>query len=91
VRSCCILSLNCIKKSDFLTADRLLTTFCQEFQRLYGDMRCTCTMHLHLHVQQTMLDCGPPHASWCFACEHDNGSLGAYHTKNTAMNLELVF
>ena len=90
VRSCCILSLNCIKMSDLITADLLLKNFCQEFQRLYGDMRCTFNMYLHLHLQQTMLDFGPPHASWCFAFERYNGILGAYHTNNKAIEPQIM-
>ena len=50
VRSVCILSLYCIKENDLTTADLLLINFCQQFQRLYGDMSCTFNMHLHLHL-----------------------------------------
>lgn len=66
VRSCCILTSYCIRQSNLTTADLLLLQFCRDFCRLYGDISCTFNMHLHLHLKQTLLDFGPPHASWCF-------------------------
>lgn len=69
VRACSLLCCNCIRRSDILSADMFLEQFCRQCELLNDCTSCTFNMHLHMHLKQTFLDCGPPHASWCFAFE----------------------
>ena len=90
VRSCCILCSHSIKETDIISADLLLLQFCRKFKCLYGNMSCTFNMHLHVHIKQTLLDFGPPHASWCFPFERYNGILGSYHTNNRSIEPQIM-
>lgn len=80
VHACSILCHNFIKQCDAECADSFLHQFCQQYQRLYGNLSCTINMHLHLHLKKIFEDFGPPHTTWCYPFERFNGVLGAYHT-----------
>jgi len=90
VRSCTILCTYCIRRSDLTTADALLLQFCRQFERLYGRNSCTFNMHLHLHLIDTFLHFGPPHATWCYAFERFNGTLGSYYTNSKDIEPQIM-
>ena len=90
VRACNILSQRIIKLSDVRTADALLELFCKHVERLCGHEYCTPNMHMHLHLQQTILDFGPAHATWCFSFERYNGKLGSISTNKQSVENQFM-
>ena len=90
VRCCMIINSYCLKESDVTTAHLLLQEFCSQFEALYGQENCSFNMHLHLHLNKTLLDYGPAHASWCYAFERFNGLLGSYSTNNKDIELQIM-
>ena len=47
-------------------------------------------MHLCMHLKDCLLDYGPVHVIRCFAFERSSGLLGTYHTKNQAVEVQLM-
>ena len=90
VRACAILTQRILRISDVQTADSLLITFCKKVEEIYGSNYCTPNMHLHLHLKDTLLDFGPPHASWCFSFERYNGVLGSIPTNNKSIEIQFM-
>lgn len=90
MRACNILSQRIIKLSDVRTADALLELFCKQVERLCGREYCTPNMHLHIHLQQTILDFGPAHTTWCFGFERYNGKLGSISTNKHSVETQFM-
>ena len=90
MRACNILSQRIIKLSDVRTADALLEMFCKHVERLCGREYCTPNMHMHLHLQQTILDFGPAHSTWCFSFERYNGKLGSISTNKHSVDTQFM-
>ena len=90
VRACNILSQRIIKLSDVRIADALLELFCKEVESLCGREYCTPNMHMHLHLQQTILDFGPAHTTWCYGFERYNGKLGSISTNKHSVETQFM-
>ena len=88
VNACNILSHNCIKQCDIDWS--FFHQFCQQFQRLHGNLSCTINVHLHLHLKKVFEDFGPPHTTWCYPFERFNGVLGAYLTNKKQIETQLM-
>ena len=50
----CLITLQELDK-----ADMLLMEFCEMFEQLYVNEKCTINMHLYGHLKECMLDFGP--------------------------------
>ena len=48
-----------------------------------------CTF-IYMHLKDTLMDFGPPHASWCFAFERYNGVLGSFHTNKKEIEAQIM-
>ena len=68
--------------------DKFLLEFCEAFEKLYGQERCTPNMHLHCHIAECLHDYGPAHAIWCFSFECYNGILGRIPNNNKSLDVE---
>lgn len=63
---------------DVTIADEKILQFCQMFEELYGEEKCTPNMHLHTHIKECILDYGPFSAFWAFPFERFNGVLESF-------------
>ena len=90
VNACRILCSRIITTSDIRTAHGYLLLFCKKVETIYGKSVCTANMHLHLHLAECLQDYGPVHSIWCFPFERFNGVLGAYHTNNKSIEIQIM-
>ena len=90
VNACYLICRRIVTKDQVKEADALLNKFCLEFVKLYGQEHCNINMHLHLHLAEYIFDFGPVYAFWLFAFERMNGVLGAYHTNNRNISVQLA-
>ena len=90
MQSCVIISSYSIRESDTRSAHLFLGQFCHQFERLYGEASCTFNMHLHMHLNKTLLDFGPAHASWCYAFQRYNDILGSYFSNNRSIEPQIM-
>ena len=90
VKACHILCCRSISKKKIDEADTLLHEFCISFDQLYGKKYCTINIHLHGHLHECLKDYGPVYAFWLFSFERLNGVLGAFHTNNHDISLQLM-
>lgn len=89
VLACRILCCKVLKRSDIELADRLLLSFCQKFEELYGSAYITPNMHLHCHLKDCVLDYGPLYSFWLFSFERYNGLLGSFPNNNRTIERQL--
>ena len=75
---------------DLDRADKLLVSFCEDFESLFGSQECTINMHLHCHLKECIQDYGPPYAFWVYAFERCNGYLGQYPNNNKSIETQLM-
>ena len=75
---------------DLEKADKLLVSFCQDFESLFGSQECTINMHLHCHLRECIQDFGPPYAFWVYAFERCNGYLGQYPNNNKSIESQVI-
>ena len=90
VEACAILCKPTTRILDVGKAHSFLLQFCREFERLYGPGRVTPNMHLHTHLADCTLDYGPVYSFWLFSFERYNGTLGAYHTNNKSVEIQMM-
>ena len=90
VNACRLLCSRIITKSNVRTAHDYLTLFCKKVETIYGKSACTPNMHLHLHLAECLLDFGPVHTIWCYSFERFNGILGAFHTNNKNIEVQIM-
>jgi hypothetical protein len=70
-----ILHKNSIRLTDIDRAERILTSFVEQFQNLYGLNRMTFNIHALLHLAEYVRKFGPLHNYSLFVFENFNGIL----------------
>lgn len=60
------------------------------YYQLYGKFRVTVNYHMALHMPEVILDYGPSHAFWCFACKWMNGILASTPTNNRGIENDVL-
>lgn len=90
VKACYLLCRREISEALLVKADELIIEFCQRFVSLYGKEHCTMNMHLHVHLSTCVRDFGPVYSFWLFSFERMNGVMGAYHTNNHLISVQLM-
>ena len=90
VSACILLGKRTISEEDIIIGDQHLLNFLEQIVKLYGAKMVTPNMHLHGHLRECLTDFGPFHGFWCFSFERYNGVLGAYHTNNRSIEIQLM-
>ena len=90
VIACYYMCSKVLTTGDIVIADQYLMKFCYEFERLYGKERVKPNMHLSLHLRDCISDFGPIYSFWCFSFERYNGMLGALHSNNHNVEIQIM-
>ena len=90
VHACYYLCSRAIRPDSLRKAHSLLVLFCKSFESLYGTECCTMNMHLHCHLSECIRDHGPAYSFWLFSFERYNGILGAVHTNNHSIEMQMM-
>ncbi|KAL3858312.1 hypothetical protein ACJMK2_012906 [Sinanodonta woodiana] len=90
VLACKNLCTRTMKKSNVKLAQKLLLSFCERFEKLYGEDRVTPNMHMHAHLDQCINDFGPIYSFWLFSFERENGILGSMPINRRNIEIQLM-
>ncbi|KAL3858314.1 hypothetical protein ACJMK2_012908 [Sinanodonta woodiana] len=88
--ACKNLCTRTMKKSNVKLAQKLLLSFCERFEKLYGEDRVTPNMHMHAHLDQCINDFGPIYSFWLFSFERENGILGSMPINRRNIEIQLM-
>ena len=75
VTSVHILLQQSISNSQIFQCENMISTFCQQFETLYGQRYMSANVHLLLHLPSTVRQLGPLWVYSCFYFEGQNGAL----------------
>ncbi|KAF4517459.1 hypothetical protein B566_EDAN004497 [Ephemera danica] len=75
VAGCYILCQESISEEETEFADKLLRTFVEKFEDLYGLQFMTANFHTLIHLADTVRELGPLWVTFCFAFEDLNGRM----------------
>lgn len=90
VQVCQLVCSRTISKVNIMTLDRLLISFCEKFEELFGCSASTPNLHLHGHFTDCLFDYGPSTSFWLFALERLNGILGSVPTNHQSIEIQLM-
>ena len=85
-----IICSSAISASMIETADHCVLQFCELYESLYGEEKCTPNLHLHCHIKQSLINYGPAPSFWLFSFERLNGMLGKFHTNSHSIEVQLM-
>ena len=75
---------------DITSLRRLLDEHHKLFHSVYGKWAVTVNYHVCLHIQDIILDYGPPNSFWCFSYERLNGILAGTPNSNRSVELDMA-
>ena len=90
VLACRLLCKPCITKTDLMLADSKFMHFLKEYETLFGKSSISPNMHLHAHLRECIENYGSIYGFWLFSFERYNGILGAYHTNNKTVEIQIM-
>lgn len=91
VKACHLLCRRVITHQQVDQADKLLQSFLNCFEQIYGKRYCNTNLHLHGHLASCLEDYGPVYSFWLFAFERLNGVMEeSFHTNSHNIPAQLT-